>query len=85
MRRFRRLFALLFILSLFAGAFHEARHNHHLGELCEVCVLAHAPGLLTHTPVFVSIEQCHLPFLTADVTLPFAHYIPTRSRSPPIS
>lgn len=85
MRRFRRLFALLFILSLFVGAIHEASHTHHIGELCEVCILAHAPGLLTHSPGLVSIEQYHIPFLTADATLPFAHYIPTRSRSPPIA
>ena len=85
MRRFRRLFALLFILSLFAGAIHEINHIHDMGEPCVVCVLVHAPGLLTHTQALASIEQYHTPFLVADIRLSFANYIPTRSRSPPIS
>lgn len=85
MQRFRRLFALLFILSLFAGAVHEASHHHHVGELCEVCVLVHAPGLFTDNPIVVFIEHNYTPFITACITLPFAHFIPTRSRSPPIA
>ncbi len=85
MQRFRRLFALLFILSLFVGAIHETNHTHHIGELCDVCVLVHAPGLLNDTPVTVYIEHYYTPFLTASITLAFAHCIPTRSRSPPTS
>lgn len=83
MQRFRRLFALLFILSLFAGAIHITSHTHDIGEPCDVCVLVHAPGLLAHTPAIVFIEHCYTPFITARITPSCAHYIPTRSRSPP--
>lgn len=85
MRRFRRLFALLFILSLFIGALHQASHDHHSGELCEVCVLSHGPALLNDTPALVLIEPCNTPFIVTDITLPTPHTLSARSRSPPIA
>jgi len=83
MRRLRRFFALLFILSLFVGAVHEGSHVHHNGDTCEVCVLSHAPGLLGETPTLVYIDQIYEPFTISHLTLPTAPSIPTRSRSPP--
>lgn len=85
MQQFRRLFALMFILSLFVGVIHEVTHSYSDSETCQICVLAHSPGLLGDLPVVVFIEQYYTPFLTASIMLPFTHYIPTRSRSPPIA
>lgn len=85
MRRFRRLFVLLFILSLFAGAIHQANHIHHGGELCEVCVLSHSPALLNDSITLASIESIHTPFISPMVTAPKRYAHPTRSRSPPIA
>ena len=85
MQRFRRLFALLFILSIFVGVVHEVNHDHHDGETCEICVLIHSPGLLGEIPTIVSIEQFHTTFIIAYIALPLAPFIPTCSRSPPIS
>lgn len=85
MQRFRRLFAFLFILSIFVGVIHEVNHSYADGETCQICIIAHSPGLLSDIPVVVFIEQYYIPYLTASIVLPFTHYIPTRSRSPPIS
>ena len=85
MQRFRRLFALLFILSLFVGVIHENSHAHHNGDTCEVCVLSHTPGLLGDTPALVFIDQIYEPFTISHITFLTAPSIPTRSRSPPLS
>lgn len=83
MQRFRRLFALLFILSLFVGAIHESSHTHHNVDACEVCVLAHTPALFGDLPALMIIDQYYTPFVTAPILLPAALSILTRSRSPP--
>lgn len=85
MRRFRRFFALLFILSLFVGVVHELSHAHHHGDVCEVCVLAHAPALLSDTPALVSLDQSYEPFAAPQTSRPIASTIVDRSRSPPLS
>lgn len=85
MRRFRRLFALLFILSLFVGAIHQANHHHDAHELCEVCVLAHSPALLNDSTTLINIESIHLPYLISLISLPSEQTFPTRSRSPPLA
>lgn len=85
MRRFRRFFALLFILSLFAGVVHELSHAHHHGDVCEVCLLAHTPALVSDAPALVSLEQSYEPFASPKVSRPIASAIIDRSRSPPLS
>jgi hypothetical protein len=85
MQRFRRFFALLFILSLFVGVVHELSHAHHHGDVCEVCVLAHTPALLSDTPALVSLEQSYEPFASPQTSRPIASVIANRSRSPPLS
>lgn len=84
MQRFRRLFALLFILSLFSGVAHEASHAHHYGEVCEVCLLAHAPALLGDTSTVPLLDPYYEPFAVAPINLSPAHSILSRSRSPPL-
>lgn len=84
MRRFRRLFALLFILSIFVGVAHELSHTHQHGDVCEVCVLAHAPALLDDAPALVSIDQSYEPFASLRIVQPVAPAIYNRSRSPPL-
>jgi hypothetical protein len=85
MKRFRRFFALLFILSLFMGVIHEISHVHHQGDVCEICVLSHAPGLLGDTSILLFIDQIYEPFIIFHLTLPAAPSILTRSRAPPLS
>lgn len=85
MRRFRRLFALLFILSLFVGVLHQASHDHNSDEPCEVCVLSHSPAVLNDTPLIPSIEHNYTPIIICHVTPPIPHPLPARSRSPPIA
>lgn len=84
MQRFRRLFTLLFILSLFAGVVHELNHSHHQGDVCEVCVLSHAPALLDKTFSLAAVEWTFSPFQFSSIATPIAHPIIFRSRSPPL-
>ena len=85
MRRFRRLFALLFILSLFVGVAHQLSHNHLHGEPCEVCVLSHAPTLLGNAVTVIPIDHYYEKFSFTDTSYPVASSILTRNRSPPLS
>lgn len=85
MQKFRRLFVLLFILSIFVGVVHEASHNHYNGEMCEVCVLAHSPGLLNDASDLLFIEAYYTAFIVPSIAYPDLHTLQARSRSPPIS
>ena len=85
MQRFRRLFALLFILSLFVGAIHESSHSHQDGDMCEVCVLAHSPALLGDAVTVTSIDHYYEKFSFRNASYPVASSILTRNRSPPLS
>ena len=85
MQKFRRFFTLLFILSLFVGVVHELNHSHHQGEVCEVCVLSHAPSLLDETFSLAAIEWTFNPFQSSSIATPIAHPTLFRSRSPPIA
>lgn len=85
MRRFRRYFALLFILSLFVGVAHEMSHAHHQGDVCEVCVLAHSPALLGDASPLALVVQTYEPFAAPAASQPFKLSIPGRSRSPPLT
>ena len=85
MQKFRRLFVLLFILSLFVGVIHEIKHVHHQGELCEVCVLSHTPGLFGETFALEPIDTTSEPFQFSSISNPTAQNITLRSRSPPIA
>lgn len=84
MRRFRRLFAFIFILSIFAGIAHELSHAHHEGDFCEVCVLAHAPALIDDAPILPLITQTFEPFSSPQLPHPIALVIQSRNRSPPL-
>jgi len=84
-KRFKRVFAFLFILSLFVGVAHELSHTHHDGEICEICVFAHAPALFADLPTPTSIThttQRFDPFFVAHGVSP---KISLRSRSPPLA
>lgn len=85
MQRFRRLFALLFILSLFVGVIHESSHDHQHGDTCEVCVLAHAPALLGDTFTVTSIDHYYEKFSFINTSYPVASSILKRNRSPPLA
>lgn len=83
MQKFRRLFTLLFILSLFMGVVHELNHSHHQGEVCEVCVLSHSPALLDEPFSLASINCIFEPFQFSSIVNSTAQNIIIRSRSPP--
>jgi len=85
MQRFRRLFALLFILSLFVGVVHEGSHVHHNGDTCEVCVLSHAPALLGDASTVIPIDHYYEHFSFLDTSYPVVSSILTRNRSPPLA
>jgi hypothetical protein len=85
MRRFRRLFALLFILSLFVTAAHQLNHDHLHGEPCEVCVFAHAPALLGDTLAVTPIDHYYEKFSFTNISYPVASSILIRNRSPPLA
>lgn len=92
MRRFRRFFALLFILSTFIGAMHEVIHHHHhfidapsdddgcpIYQLTQVIAVAAAPFQLPKIiPVYEPYRAMYLP-------TPAYLSILLRSRSPPLS
>lgn len=85
MRRFRRVFALLFVLSVLVGVAHEMSHAHHSGDVCEVCLLAHSPALVEDTPAIALIDRYFEPFAAPHIAYPAALPVPGRSRSPPLS
>ncbi|MCX6074491.1 MAG: hypothetical protein NTY39_09245 [Campylobacterales bacterium] len=84
MKRFRRLFALLFILSLFVGVVHQLSHAHH-DDSCEVCLLSHSSALANEPIVLSTVTSTFEPFACAPFTQPAPLAILTRSRSPPLS
>lgn len=85
MRRFRHLFAMLFILSIAVGVAHELTHLHQHGETCEVCILAHSPALVDAVPALPDIDYTFEPFLTRYTARPTISPILDRSRSPPFA
>lgn len=85
MRRFRRLFAFLFILSIFVGVVHQLSHAHHNGDSCEVCLLAHSPALVDESVVLSHVVSTFEPFASPQFTQLAPLAILTRSRSPPLS
>ena len=84
MRRFRRFFATLFILSLFVGVFHEIEHAHSQAHTCEVCLFAHSPLILSDAFELPKIDFVPVVFDARILPLPFVATIPSRSRSPPL-
>lgn len=85
MRAFRRLFAILFILSLFVGVVHQLNHNtHHTGDVCEVCLLAHSPALIDQTIVLSSLYIAFESFASPKVSRSAQYTLLTRNRSPPL-
>jgi hypothetical protein len=84
MRAFRRLFAVLFILSLFVGVVHEITHTHHTGEVCEVCLLAHSPALVEEAIVLSLVDALFDTFDSSKGAQPTQHILLTRNRSPPL-
>lgn len=84
MRRFRRFFALLFILSLFVGVFHEIDHEHSKGDTCEVCLFAHSPLILSDTVELPKVDGAVIVFDARIPPLRFVSTIPAQSRSPPL-
>jgi len=85
MKRFKRIFAFLFILSLFVGVVHQHTHAHHKGELCEICVFAHAPALLADIPTVTHITPIAQQFDPLFSSHDVSPKISLRSRSPPLA
>lgn len=84
MSRFRRLFALLFVLSVFVTVVHELGHHHGGGEECEVCLLAHSPALIDHSEPLIEIGHLFDPYPSPPLSLGSSPFFAERSRSPPV-
>lgn len=91
MRRFRRLFVLLFISATFISALHELIHNHHhefdshVEEGCPLYLMAHTPAVLNDASPTGSIDTVFLSFFSAESSRITIDSIPSNSRSPPLS
>jgi len=85
MRRIRRLFALVFILSLFVGVVHEITHTHHAGEVCEVCLLVHSLALVEDAIVLSPVGLIFDTFDSPKGISPNQYTLLTRNRSPPLA
>lgn len=85
MKRFKRIFAFLFIFSLFVGVAHELSHTHDNGELCEICVFAHTPALFADLSEPTSITQATERFNPFFIAHGVSPKISLKSRSPPRS
>lgn len=85
MRAFRRLFTILFILSLFVGVVHQLNHTHHTGDVCEVCLLAHSPALIDEAIVLSSLYIAFESFAPPKVSRSAPYTLLTRNRSPPLA
>ncbi|MEA1891419.1 MAG: hypothetical protein U9N33_01760 [Campylobacterota bacterium] len=81
---FRKIFVIVFILSIFVGTFHELEHHHHSpDDICEVCVVAHAPAVLNDSVVIVTIHRYLEPFYASFIFISDGVKVSLRSRSPP--
>ncbi len=85
MRCFKQLFTFLFILSIFVGVLHELDPNHVHDETCEICLISHAPALLSDAVVISSIHTYFEAFYASFVTTSYQAKISLKSRSPPLS
>lgn len=91
MRRFRRFFVLLFISATFISALHEIIHEHHqefgsqIEEVCPLYLVAHTPAVLNETMPAASIDTIFLSFFSAEAARITIDFIPSNSRSPPLS
>ena len=84
MKLFQKLFAFLFIISIFVGTIHQLEHNHIGDETCEICVLIHAPALLNNVVILPSIYKYFEPFNSSFTTISYLVKISLKNRSPPI-
>lgn len=84
MKQFQKIFAFLFIISIFVGVLHQLEHNHPDDGTCEICALAHAPALLNDIVTIPTIYIYFEPFYTSFTTASYLVTISLKSRSPPI-
>ncbi|MDD2828880.1 MAG: hypothetical protein PHW18_04830 [Sulfuricurvum sp.] len=91
MRRFRRYFALLFIVATLISALHEIIHDHHHefghdnDESCALYLYAHTPTMMNAEVNLPTLNTVFEPFLLHAPPYVLAITIPTHSRSPPLS
>lgn len=91
MRRFRRLFVLLFISATLISALHEVVHDHpyefgsHIDEECPLYLMAHTPALLNDSTPTDPINTIFLSFSSTESARITIDFIPSNSRSPPLS
>ncbi|MBN2870712.1 MAG: hypothetical protein JXK04_07135 [Campylobacterales bacterium] len=85
MRRFRKWFALLFVLSIFVTVAHELSHDHLHDETCEICLLSHTPVPLDVPLSALSINPVYDVFPIPDFCHSLGASQSCRSRSPPFS
>lgn len=90
MRRFRRLFVLLFISATFISALHELIHNHnhefgpHFEEECPLYLMAHTPALLNDSTLSTPVDKIFIFFSSVEPAHIAIDFIPSNSRSPPL-
>jgi len=84
MKQFQKLFALLFIISIFIGVVHQLEHDHPDDGTCEICILAHAPALLNDTVTLPFVYRYFEPFEVSFTNISYLLDISLKNRSPPI-
>jgi hypothetical protein len=90
MKRFRRLFTILFITSTILGAFHEIIHHHHhdlegkYEDSCPVYQLAQIHIILSDTLLLERIDTDHESFNLKSIPIAYIAQIRFCSRSPPL-
>lgn len=91
MRRLRRLFVMLFVVSTLLGAMHEIIHHHHhdmdghAEESCPIYLLTQTIAVPTEAYQLPSLALGYEPFTPQSLPIPIDSIIFSRSRSPPIA
>lgn len=91
MRRLRRLFVMLFVVSSLLGAMHEIIHHHHhdidghTEESCPIYLLTQIIVVPTEAYQLPSLALVYEPFSLQSLPIPIDSVISSRSRSPPLS
>jgi hypothetical protein len=91
MRRFKRFFVILFVVSTLLGAMHELIHHHHhdmdvhAEESCPIYLLTQTIVVPTEAYQLPSLALVYEPFTPQSLSIPIDSIISSRSRSPPLS
>ncbi|MFZ2889390.1 hypothetical protein [Sulfuricurvum sp.] len=91
MRRIRGFFLLLFISATLISALHEVIHDHHhelenhIEEDCPLYLMVHTPVVLNDTISIHLIDTIFLTYASNESARIAIDFIPSNSRSPPLS